>query len=150
MFRWPAVGYVAWPEMVISGCPEESLPRVFSVGPGPRMTYGTGTSTATARAAITPSEAISRVSARRDMACFSRGADPLIRPVGELLVLPDRHGGLQLVDELAARVERFSPVRGGYRSDHSQIADGQVADGVHDRDAQDRELLRDGLGHLAQ
>src|ERR1700729_2781162 len=150
MFRCPAVGYVTWPVMVMSGWPEESWPRVFSVGPGPRMTYGTGTSTATARAAITPIEAISSVSERRDISFLSRSADPLVRPVGEPLVLPDRHRGLQLVDQLPARVERLGPVRGGHRGHHGQVADGQVTDPVHDRHPQDRELLRDRRGDPAQ
>jgi hypothetical protein len=38
MFKFPAVGYVGCPTMVMSSWPEESLPSVFSVGPGPRMT----------------------------------------------------------------------------------------------------------------
>src|SRR5580693_1395658 len=66
MFRLPVVGYVGCPEIVISGWPPWE-PSVFSVGPGPRITYGTGTSTATAIATSVASPAMSSVSERRDM-----------------------------------------------------------------------------------
>jgi hypothetical protein len=71
--------------------------------------------------------------------------------VGEPLMLPDRHGGLQHVDQLPARVEGVGPVRAGHRGHHGQLADGQVAGAVHDGDTQDAlELLRDQPGDPAQ
>src|SRR5580692_10628075 len=66
MFRCPLVGYVMCPEIVISGFPPDS-PSVFSVGPGPRMTYGTGTNTPTAIATMVPAAARRRVRERRGM-----------------------------------------------------------------------------------
>src|ERR1039457_1620574 len=53
--------------MLIKGWPDESLPSVFSVGPGPRMTYGTDTSTLTAIAAAALTEAMNSIRERRDM-----------------------------------------------------------------------------------
>ena len=38
MLRCPVVGYVWCPLILISGCPDGSLPSVFSVGPGSRIT----------------------------------------------------------------------------------------------------------------
>ncbi len=61
------VGYVWCPVIEISGCPEESLPSVFSVGPGVSITYGTGTSTAIASATTVARPAMASVSERRDM-----------------------------------------------------------------------------------
>src|SRR5579859_4893528 len=66
MFRWPVVGYVWRPVIEISGFPELS-PSVFSVGPGVRITYGTGTSTATTIAATVATPAMASVRERRDM-----------------------------------------------------------------------------------
>jgi hypothetical protein len=66
MFRCPLVGYVGCPLIEISGRPEES-PSVFSVGPGVRITYGTGKSTAIAIAATVARPAMTSVRERRDM-----------------------------------------------------------------------------------
>ena len=57
-------------------------------------------------------------------------ADPLLGAVGEPLVLPDRHLGLERVDERPGRVERLAAVGGG--------------GGDHDRDVADREPARRG------
>src|ERR1700677_3784233 len=104
MLRLPVVGYVRCPEIVISGCPEDS-PSVFSVGPGPRITYGTGTSTPTTTPTTAARPAMASVRERRDMLGRLRAADPFIGTVGEPLVLPDRHRGLQLVDQRVAGVK---------------------------------------------
>src|SRR6516164_11006582 len=119
--------------MVISGFPEESFPSVFSVGPGPRITYGTGTRTVTAIATRVANPAIESVRERRDMLGRLRAADPLAGTVGEPLVLPDGHRRLQLVDQRMAGVERLRPVRTGHPDDDRQVADGQVAHPVHRR-----------------
>jgi hypothetical protein len=51
------------------------LPSVFSVGPGVRITYGTGNSTATAIAATVATLAMASVRERRDMIGRLRAAD---------------------------------------------------------------------------
>src|ERR1700676_5313616 len=117
MLRCPLVGYVRRPEIVISVFPEESLPSVFSVGPGPRITYGTGIRTAAAIAATVARPAIASVRERRDMLGRLRAADPFIGPVGEPLVVPDRHRALQLVDQRVAGVKRLAAVCAGYADD---------------------------------
>jgi hypothetical protein len=53
--------------IAIRGCPPESLPSVFSVGPGYRITYGTGNSTATTIAITVAKPAMASVRERRDM-----------------------------------------------------------------------------------
>ena len=65
-------------------------------------------------------------------------------------MLPDRHRGLQLVDQRAAGVEGLGPVRARHGDDHGQIADLQVSDPVHRGDRRDTELGRDMLGDPAQ
>src|SRR6202044_151793 len=113
MFRCPVVGYVGCPVMEISGFPEDS-PSVFSVGPGVRITYGTGTSTATAIATTVARPAMASVRERRDMIGRLRAADPFVGTVGEPLVLPHRHRRLELVDQRVAGVKRLGPVRAGH------------------------------------
>src|SRR5271165_935213 len=131
MLRCPFTGYVGCPLIVISGCPEESDPSVFRVGPGPRITYGTGTRTATAIAISVARPAMDNVRERRDMLGRLRAADPLVGTVGEALMLPDRHRGLQLVDHRVAGVERLGAVRAGHAHDDRRLADGQVTYPVH-------------------
>src|SRR5215475_3785890 len=126
--------------MVISGFPEESFPSVFSVGPGPKITYGTGTRTATAIATRVANPAIASVRERRDMLGRLRAADPLIGTIGEPLVLPDRHRRLQLVDQRVAGVEGLRTMRAGHPDDDRQVVDGQVAHPVHSRHRDHRVL----------
>src|SRR5512135_3642736 len=116
--------------MLIRG-PPEVWPRVFSVGPGERITYGTGTRAATRAAATTPIPATSRVTVRRDMGGRLRTVDPFALTVAEYLVLPDRHGLLELVDQGAARGEGLGAVRARDGDHDGQIAHGQVARAVH-------------------
>ena len=70
------------PATVISG-PLEVLPRVFSVGPGDRITYGTGTRAAMRAAATTPIPATSKVTVRRDMGGRLRTVHPFALAVAE-------------------------------------------------------------------
>src|SRR5690625_1240059 len=58
------------------------------------------------------------------------GADPLTSAVGELLVLPDGHLCLDVVDQPAAGVEGFFAVSRSGRDDDRGVADLQVADAV--------------------
>src|ERR1700722_4753162 len=96
----------------MSGCPEV-LPSVFSVGPGPRITYGTGSSTATTIATTVARPAMASVRERRDMFGRLRAADPFVGTVAEPLVLPDRHRRLELVDQRVAGGEGLGPGRPG-------------------------------------
>jgi hypothetical protein len=57
-------------------------------------------------------------------------ADPFVGAVGEALVLPDRHRGLQLVDQLMARVEGLCPVRTGHADDNRKVTYVEVSDGA--------------------
>src|SRR6266702_2764238 len=56
-----------------------------------------------------------------------RAAHPFVGAVAESLVLPDRHRGLQLVDQRVARVEGLRPVRAGHADDNRQVTHGQIA-----------------------
>src|SRR6266498_1165406 len=56
-------------------------------------------------------------------------ADPAA-PAGPALLLPDRHGALQLVDQLPAGGERLVPVRRGRGHDHARLGTGHRADAV--------------------
>src|SRR5690348_17211549 len=94
------------------------------------------------------------VAARRDMVgtlCGpggSAGPDPLVSAVGEGLVLPDGHLGLEVVDEPAAGVEGFGAVGAGRGDDDGEVADLEVADAVDGGEGADGEvggdLLHDG------
>src|SRR3984885_8182525 len=130
MLRLPLVEYVWCPVIVISGCPEDS-PSVFSVGPGPRITYGTGRSTATTIATTVARPAMASVRERRDMLGRLRAADPLVGTVGEPLVLPDRDRRLQLVDQRMTGVKGLRAVRAGDPDDHRQVPHVEVPDPVH-------------------
>src|SRR5450631_117992 len=134
----------------MSGLPLESLPRVFSVGPGPRMTYGTGSRIAATRATMTAPPAMYSVRARRDMTGRLRAPDPFAVAAGEALVLPDRHGRLELIDQHPAGVEGVTAVRTRNCHDDGQLADPQVPDTVHGRERLHRVLPRDVLGDPAQ
>src|SRR3954452_10748948 len=145
MLRLPEVGYVWCPVIVISGFPAESFPSVFSVGPGMRMTYGTDTKTLTATATRVATPAMSNVRERRDMRGRLRAADPLGGAVGEALVLPDRHGRLQLVNQRAAGLERLGPVPARHPDDARQATDPQPPDPVHRGQRDDLIVLGDAL-----
>src|SRR5215472_11559151 len=113
-------------------------------------TYGTGNAKTTTRQARTPRPAISRVAVRRDMPARLRAVDPFAVAPGEPLVLPDRDGRLEVVDQRPARVERGAAVASRDRDHHGQVADRQIADPVHGRDCMRVESLSDLLGDLAQ
>jgi len=57
-------------------------------------------------------------------------ADPFIRAIGEQLVLPDRHGRFELVDQFVARSEGLSPVRARNTNDHGKIAYDEIPNTV--------------------
>jgi putative hydrolase len=71
--------------------------------------------------------------------------DPLLGAVGEDLVLPDRHLGLEGVDEVTGRVERLPAMRCRRRDDHGQVTDLEPPDAVHGGDPS----YVVGSGHLA-
>src|SRR6201996_127659 len=77
----------------------------------------------------------------RGMTGRLRATDPFAGTVPELLVLPDRHGRLQLVDQHPAGLEGVAAVGAGHRHHHGQVANGQVADPVHGGHADRGELL---------
>ena len=56
----------------------------------------------------------------------SRRADPFVGTVDEDLVLPDRHPGLDLVDELAAGDERIASMAARHGHDDRDVADGEL------------------------
>src|SRR5258708_7974636 len=98
----------------------------------------------------TPIPAIRRVTPRRDMRARLRAVDPFAVAAGESLVLPDRHGALQVVDQGAARIERCATVAAGHRHDDGEVADGQVTNSVNGSDGVDVEPRRDPLSDVAQ
>ena len=57
--------------------------------------------------------------------------DPLVRAVGEVLVLPDRHRRLQVVDQRPRRVERLAPVGRRRDHDHGDVPELQPPHPVH-------------------
>src|SRR5256714_11378350 len=61
----------------------------------------------------------------------SRHADPFVAAVAEDLVLPDRDGPLQLVDECPGGVEGLTSMRAGRRDHYREVADREVADPVY-------------------
>src|SRR5487761_1705305 len=126
------------------GLPPEALPSVFSVGPGLRMTYGTGRTAATTAATTTATPATSRVRARRGMVRRLRVVDPLVGTVAEVLVLPDGHARLDLVDQGVTAVQRLGPVRAGHRTHDREVAHHQVAHPVRGGQPADGEVG----GHL--
>src|SRR5215472_6328962 len=125
-------------------------PSVFSVGPGVRATYGTGATTATTSAIRTPAAATSSVAARRDMGGRLRAVDPVAVTAGVLLVLPDRHARLQLLDQRAAGLEGLGAVRAGHGHHDREVADIQVAHAVHGGDGGHAVAGRDLLGDPPQ
>src|SRR5690606_25324535 len=126
-------------------------PSVFSVGPGLSTTYGTSTRAPTMPSASTRKPETRRVNARRDMGpSLFAGAYPLGRPVGELLMFPDRHLGLEVVDQPARGLERLLAVRAGGGHDHRSVAERQVADPVDGGERGHGEVGGHLLGHGAQ
>src|SRR5215813_8932867 len=148
MLRWPAAGNVRSPLIWTTGLPC-SGPSVLYVGPGSKATYGTGTANMTTRQATTPMPAIRRVSARRDMRARLRAVDPLAVAAGEALMLPDRHGRFQVVDQGVAGVERGGAMPAGHGHHDSKVTDRQITHPVHGGDRVQIESLRDLLGDLA-
>jgi aminoglycoside phosphotransferase (APT) family kinase protein len=88
----------------------------------------------------------------RRLSCARRSgaADPFAGAVGEPLVLPDGHRGLELIDQRPAGVQCLGAVRAGHRHDHRQVADLQVADAMHGSDPGHLELLGDNSGDAAE
>src|ERR1700735_863756 len=113
------------------GWPPGLVPSVFSVGPGLRITYGTGSSAATTAAITTAAPATMRTRERRGMVGRLRVVHPLVGTVPEVLVLPDRPARLDLIDQHAAAFQRLGPVRAGHRCDDREVTDLQVTDPVH-------------------
>src|SRR4051812_2354279 len=58
------------------------------------------------------------------------GTHPFLGAVGELLVLPDRHLALEVVDQPPARREGLRAVRAGDGDDDREVPDAEVADAV--------------------
>ena len=77
------------------------------------------------------------------------GVHPLLAPVREDLVLPDRDGGLEPVDQGPRGVVRLAPVGGRGGDQDGGVADVEVAGAVHGGEGDDLELGGDALGHLA-
>src|ERR1035441_2082580 len=67
-------------------------------------------------------------------------ADPFAGAVGEPLVFPDGHRGLELINQRPAGVQRLGAVRAGHRHEHRRCADRQVADAMHGGDPGHLEL----------
>src|SRR5215470_11699527 len=149
-FRCPLVGYVGWPAISISDRPPGPSPSVLRVGPGLRITYGTGRMIAATAAATTPETATYKVSWRREVARRLRIADPLTRAVAEVLLFPDRHAVLQVVDQGAARPERLAAVRAGDGHHDREITHGQLPDPVHGGQRPHVEVRRHLFGHDPQ
>src|SRR5687767_840832 len=133
--------------MVITGL-SSTVPMVFSVGPGLSTTYGTGShAPVTPRASTRKPETI-KGSARRHMVMsLIAGADPLRGPVGELLVFPDEHLGLERVDQLSGGLEGLSPMGAGHGHDDRDLPQGQLPHPVHGGERGDRVLGGHLLGH---
>src|ERR1700761_2465268 len=96
---------------------------------------------ATRMATITAMAEMYSVSVRRGMTGRLRATDPFAGTVPEPLVLPDRHGRLELVDQHPAGLEGVAPVGAGHRHHHGQVADGQIADPVHGGHPEGGELV---------
>src|SRR3954447_9580882 len=75
---------------------------------------------------------------------------PLIRAVGEGLVLPDRDRVLQVVDEVPCGVERLTAMTCGRSDDDGEVADLEVTDPVYGSDRRHRVPFDDRLDDLAQ
>src|SRR5687768_16580184 len=56
------------------------------------------------------------------------GVHPLGAAVGPVLFLPDRHDFLEAVDGVAARLERFGPVRTADGDRHAHLSDLQMTE----------------------
>lgn len=79
-----------------------------------------------------------------------READPLLVAVGELLVLPDRHARLEVVDQPAAGGEGLTAVGGRRCDDDGQVTDSQAAHAVHRGQGEDRHVGRHLVRHLGE
>src|SRR5207244_1929098 len=78
-----------------------------------------------------------------------RGADPDVA-IGEALRLPDRGARLGLVDRVPRGVERRAAMRGDRHDGDRWLAERDLADAMHDREATHAETLRDLVRDLAQ
>src|SRR5690606_4627002 len=82
--------------------------------------------------------------------CTGRAVDPAARAVRVVFLLPDRHAVLDLVDHVAARVERRAAVRGAHADPARTVADLEPADAMLGEDLEHVEtLLRLGDDLLA-
>src|SRR5690606_27361218 len=77
-------------------------------------------------------------------------ADPFFCAVGEHLMLPNRHLALEIVDELAACVERLAAMWRGDRDNYREVADGKRPDPMYGGDRAHGELLGDRRGDVSQ
>src|SRR5262245_14823518 len=85
----------------------------------------------------------------RGIATGLRRADPLVGAVAESLVLPDRDGRLELVDQVPAGVDRLAPMRRADADDDRDVADRQLADPMHRCDPDHTVGRAHLLGQLA-
>src|SRR2546421_2311880 len=75
----------------------------------------------------------------------SAGSDPLHVSIGELLVLPDGHIVLEVVDQAACSGEGFSAMRSGHSDDDCEVADSEVTHAVHCCHCDHVAVARDAL-----
>src|SRR4051794_40164055 len=119
-----------------------SSPSTSRVPPGAQVTYGTGmttssTASTTNTIAATRAVTVCRViRPRRSRLAVRRQPDPFGAAVDERLLLPDRHLGLDGVDQRAARVQRGPAVHGARGDDHGEVADLEVPAAVRDGDGE--------------
>src|SRR5690606_37784403 len=103
-------------------------PRVSWAPPGDQETYGAGTKTSSAVNAMNTAAEQNAV-----QVCLVTPAVPSPQPdpggfaVGELLLLPDRHLGLDPVDQLPADLQCLGPVRGTDRDHDREVTHPQPA-----------------------
>jgi len=77
-----------------------------------------------------------------------REPDPLLAAVGELLVLPDRHAGLEVVYQPPAGGESLAAVSGRGCDDDGEVTDSEAAHPVHRGEREDRHVGRHLVRHL--
>ena len=63
------------------------------------------------------------------------------RAIFEMLLFPDRHGALQSIDRVSARVERGGAVRGTHRDPNAGFANLKPPQAMHDNDAVNLKFL---------
>src|SRR5690606_4108102 len=78
-----------------------------------------------------------------------RRADP-DRAVREALRLPDRRARLELLDRVAAGLERLTAMPRGDRDDHARLPQRHLAGAMEDRQPRHPEALRDLIGDLVE